>query len=76
MKRLVWLRNAENAKIALAIGNKQKRAMKRFGSPSHIRNHALGKTASFFLDLLFHTWRYLEGVGEEPRHEMAKMFLS
>lgn len=43
-----------------------------FGSPSHIRNHARGKIASVFLDLLLHTWKFIEGTGEEVQHELVK----
>lgn len=42
-----------------------------FGSPKHIRYHALGKTASLFLDILYHVWRHIEGRGEMPRHPLA-----
>ncbi|MFH1612005.1 MAG: hypothetical protein ABH887_01950 [bacterium] len=46
-----------------------------FGSPMHVRNHARGKAASIFLDLLLHSWKFIEGTGEDVNHELAKMHL-
>lgn len=46
-----------------------------FGSPAHLRNHARGKLASLFLDLLRHAWRYLELDDEKPYHSLAAQYL-
>ncbi|GEM_PF-4512483 len=46
-----------------------------FGSPAHLRAHALRETASLFLKLYWHVARHLEGLDETPRHPLATLHL-
>ena len=46
-----------------------------FGSPAHLRSHALRETASLFLKLYWHVARHLEGLDEAPRHPLATLHL-
>ena len=47
-----------------------------FGGTAHLQAHGLRVVGKTCLDLLFHTWRYIEGLDAPPHHLLAAQYLT